>query len=167
MKIELNYPFTDHYKAGYLLCNDEPRRFVSLVGFKGERKSISYARYLMSCHLKRFLTSEEEVDHRDDDKMNDVIDNFQILTRKENLDKKLRSNNVTRKMVIIRCPNCSKIFARRRGNTHLVPSRGVYTSCSKICSNKIKSDLCYSDAESLIERIMASVIKIVEVKSKG
>ena len=41
-------------------------------------------RYLLAVKLGRYLTDEEQVDHIDDDKTNDNIDNLQILTVKEN-----------------------------------------------------------------------------------
>jgi hypothetical protein len=49
-----------------------------------ERKTISYARYLMSTHLGRLLTDEEHVDHINDIKLDDRIENLQILSQKEN-----------------------------------------------------------------------------------
>lgn len=46
--------------------------------------SMSYARWLMIQHLQRNLTSEEHVDHIDENPLNDVITNLQILTPGDN-----------------------------------------------------------------------------------
>lgn len=49
----------------------------------------TYARYLMNCHLwkteGRILTEEEEVDHVNGNALDDRIDNFEIVSREENI----------------------------------------------------------------------------------
>lgn len=52
-----------------------------------KRGSMPYARYLMEQHLGRELTDEEEVDHIDNNGLNDKIENLQILTPIENFKK--------------------------------------------------------------------------------
>lgn len=83
-KIKLMYPFSEDYLSGYLNINKEPRRVVALIKKDKSRTSISYARYLMSCELKRYLNRDEQVDHVDNNKLNDIIENLQILSHKEN-----------------------------------------------------------------------------------
>lgn len=68
---------------------------VCLFNSKKERTTISYARYLMSVKLNRFLDRNEEVDHIDNDKTNDSIENLQILSSKENKEKFLRTLPLT------------------------------------------------------------------------
>lgn len=65
MKIDLQFPFTEDYKAAYVNINKEPRRVCLLVRKNNNKTSISYARYLMSCHLNKFLSKNEHVDHID------------------------------------------------------------------------------------------------------
>ena len=62
MKIDLEYPFTELYNAGYTHVSSEGRRLVTLKKFNGELVGTSYPRYLMSVKLGRFLTDQEEVD---------------------------------------------------------------------------------------------------------
>ena len=86
MKIELQKPYSDDWDNGYLVVNPESRKTVILTKNKSKIKSsVSYARYLMAVKLNRYLTSDEEVDHIDEDKTNDSVNNLQILSRKENL----------------------------------------------------------------------------------
>lgn len=87
MKIDLQTPFKELWKTGYIVTNTENRRNVCLVNSEQDRTTISYARYLMCVKLGYILSSEYEVDHIDDDKTNDSIGNLQVLTKKENLQK--------------------------------------------------------------------------------
>lgn len=86
MVIPVEYPFNLKWKHARLYMGTEQRRMVQLASGK-EQKTISYARYLMSVKLGRELRPDETVDHIDNNKLNDDINNLQILTWKENIDK--------------------------------------------------------------------------------
>lgn len=134
------YPFDDYY-LHVVYHKGEGRRYANLVPIdktKHKRRTTSYARYLMSIREGRFLTKDEEVDHIDNNKLNDDIDNLQILTPEEN--RKKAEVRVQTKMAVIKCPHCGKIFEKPRGNTHLVKG-GSYTSCSRHCNGKIVAAL--------------------------
>ena len=111
MKINLDYPYNTLWKNGYIVVNPEGRRNVILFNTQSDRSTVSYARYLMSIKLGRFLTDQEEVDHKDDNKTNDDIDNLQILTPEQNKEKQRLHyiNNVQQKFDL-ECPNCGKSF---------------------------------------------------------
>lgn len=132
MRINLNYPFTQDFKSGYILTNKEPRRLVCLVRHDLSRTTVSYARYLMSCHLGRYLNSDEHVDHIDGNKLNDIIENLQILSPKDNNIKKLYQTGKKLKMLEMKCPSCGVNFVKPHGTTHL-GKKGKYTCCSKKC----------------------------------
>lgn len=67
-------------------------RFIAVFKYtNGSQTSISYARWLMQEHLGRELTSDEHVDHINEDPTDDRIENLQILTCKENNQKHLKS----------------------------------------------------------------------------
>lgn len=87
MVIPVEYPFSQYWRKAYLIMGSENRRMVCLVNGKHDRKTISYARYLMSVKLGRILRDDEHVDHIDNNKLNDCIDNLQILSSKENIKK--------------------------------------------------------------------------------
>lgn len=126
MKINLEYPFNEDYKAGYLNINKEPRRLVLLVKKDNTKTSISYARYLMTCKLKRYLDKAEHVDHIDNNKMNDTIDNLQILSITENNKKDRSFRNIKAKTITLKCPVCNIIFEKR-----------FYQITNKLKNNKI------------------------------
>lgn len=90
MKIELLHPFDNDWDYGYLIKNREKRQILCLYKCNGgteKRKTIAYARYLVSVREGRYLKDTEYVDHIDEDKTNDSIENLQILTDLENKQK--------------------------------------------------------------------------------
>lgn len=128
MKIELQKPYSDVFKSGYLLTNSEPRRVVCLVGLDGKKTSVSYARYLLSCKIGKFIEPGFHVDHIDGNKLNDSISNLQILTKKDNI---LKDKKVAIKNRFI-CPICSKEFfmSKQRSYNKKNPC------CSRVCGGK-------------------------------
>lgn len=113
------------------------RKMVALVS-PGHRTTMSYARYLMSLHIGRELTEEEEVDHIDDDCTNDAIENLQILTPEQNRGKQSRFRR-ERAYVTLTCPECDQEFTRRRNDTSLRPGRSENPSCcSRSCAVRLQ-----------------------------
>ena len=127
-------PYEGYKVYGPYLHAKEGRYYVQLVilGSKANhRTTLSYARYLMAMHLGRVLSGDEHVDHIDDNKLNDDLNNLQILTKKENIAK-----GRSRAVVDLICPNCGVAFTRDRGQTHLTNGRGMRTFCSRRCSGQ-------------------------------
>lgn len=114
MKLELEEPFASSWKRGYLQKNREGRTIVCLFNSNKDRTTIAYARYLMSVKLGRLLEATEEVDHIDNDKSNDSIENLQLLSGAENRQKYIETiahdqhgtNSMYRKGC--RCAECVK-----------------------------------------------------------
>ncbi len=73
----------------------------------GKRRTQSYPRYLMEQHLGRELTPEEQVDHINNDFTDDRIENLQLLTQKQNLDKSRKPAQ----MIECICPFCKVSFS--------------------------------------------------------
>lgn len=128
------FPFNGYY--AYLQLNNNNRRIVVLWPIGGKksnlkRTTISYAKYILSIKLGRWISRKEEVDHIDNDKTNDAIDNLQILTPKENNIKKEKI--LDKKVYIYKCLNCKKLFevSCKRRTTR---KNGNFIFCSKKCS---------------------------------
>lgn len=150
--VKAEYPYNDYYL--YIVYHKkEGRRYAVLNPIDKasdiKRKTISYARYLMSVKEKRFLNDNEEVDHIDENKMNDDINNLQILTKKENIAKEKKF--IGKKMVELKCPCCGKVFSRERRNSHLVKGRGLYTACSRKCSTKFGAIKQYNPESDFVK----------------
>lgn len=130
MKIDLDYPFNIVWKAGYLVTNKENRRMLCLFNSKQDRTTISFARYLVSVKEKRFLESNEHVDHIDNDPTNDSLNNLQILSPTENNRKSHKKGETMYSFV---CPVCHKDFQLSARQSHKKTP-----TCSRRCGG-IKS----------------------------
>jgi len=140
-----NYPFDKYYVYGPFLTQPLGRYTVQLIpigntGKKGsiKRKWIAYSRYLMSVQLGRILESNETVDHINGNKIDDRIDNLQLLSFADNSRKAVVEQNRTLKMVELQCPYCEKIFVRAHHHTFLSAKNSNKTFCSRSCSTKFQ-----------------------------
>lgn len=93
MLIELQEPFRSKWNKGYLRLSNENRRILDLYNNDYDRTTISYARYLMGVKLGYEVPLEYEVDHRDNDRTNDDINNYQRMTGTENRKKQFKEGN--------------------------------------------------------------------------
>jgi hypothetical protein len=85
------------------------------------------------------LDEDEHVDHIDEDKTNDNIDNLQILTPEENKlkNQKWRIENGRALIpVILECPVCNEPFIKPGSKVKKLMVTGVRITCSKRCSAK-------------------------------
>lgn len=159
-RIIADYPYNEYYL--YIVFHKkEGRRYANLIPIDKtselKRTTISYARYLMSVKEKRILNKDEHIDHKDDNKLNDDINNLQILSLKENNIKK--SKQIGRKMVILKCPYCNNVFEKEKRKTHLIKG-GIYTGCSRKCSTTFGSLLQHhSNDIKLLNALKNNVIK--------
>lgn len=125
-------PFSGYTLYGPVMDRREGRRKVFLVHRTNRsRTTMTLARYRMCVHLGRKLSRTEEVDHKDEDRLNDDLNNLQILTRRQNRRKS--SSHRGKAMVRLRCPGCGKTFERERRQTHLIKG-GPFTACGRSCS---------------------------------
>lgn len=139
MKITVEPPFAGIWKHAYLVKNKENRTMVCLVNSKEDRTTISLARYKMSVKLGRLLADDEQVDHIDNDKTNDSIDNLQLLSPAENMEKyqATQPHNIhgTSSMYHngCRCELCKAYMrgCRKRCASYGKPKKNI----EKICAN--------------------------------
>lgn len=127
---QLEEPFKSVYKKGYLRSKDKDgRKRIDLFNSNTDRTTISYARYLMSVKLGRFLEEHEEVDHIDTDRTNDNIDNLQILTKPVHAIKSANERR-GRNIAELVCPQCGVVFEREVRNI----KKGTVPKCSRRCN---------------------------------
>lgn len=126
-------PFSDYKVYGPILHKKQNRRMICLVSLdKSHRTTLAYAKFLYSIHLGRILTKDEEVDHKNNNKLDDVLDNLQILTRPANVKKSAKPKT----LIPCICTLCGKSFTRRKG-TEPGPF-GRKSFCSRSCSAKVQ-----------------------------
>lgn len=121
------------------------------------RTTTSLARYNMAVHLGRHLLPTEQVDHIDEDRLNDAVDNLQILTRAENAEKYRQARGV-KLFATFRCPNCGLVFRRAKSQSHLAKG-GVFTSCSRRCGGTLRRKVQTNpDADTVVAGISTNVV---------
>lgn len=133
-RIDLEYPYSEDWRMGCIVVNKEPRRNVILYNNNNDRSTVSYARYLYEVFLGRYLEDGLVVDHIDNDKMNDVIENYQVLTSKENNIKSIENLKRTRLMCEFICGFCGNSFIKTKNATHFVIKTKGTDYCSRSCS---------------------------------
>jgi predicted RNA-binding Zn-ribbon protein involved in translation (DUF1610 family) len=87
------------------------RKYVTQKFSDGAKRNLLYSRYVMEQHLGRQLSPDEHVDHIDDDKTNDAIENLQIVSCSENAKKAARLRPA--EMLEFVCPECG-VLARKK-----------------------------------------------------
>lgn len=137
MKIELEEPFKSKWKYGYLRTSNENRKILDLYLNDNTRTTISYARYLKSVQLGYEITEEYEVDHIDDDKTNDDVNNLQILTGEQNRQKKNDKYFEEKKIHKgYHCAYCELPFILTEREVKMRLAQNVEMAfCSRSCAN--------------------------------
>lgn len=111
------------------------RKHVVIVHDDGRKQTKSYPRLLMEQYLGRELLPEETVDHINNDKTDDRIENLQLLSRIENSCK--QAEQFPRKTYTFICPNCgvttTKFLNNVLGNKKK-DRKGPF--CSRSCAGK-------------------------------
>jgi len=122
------------------------RKIVQVHYIDGTKKNLLYSRHLMQEHLGRELNRQEEVDHIDQDKTNDVLDNLQIIFNKQHL--KLDTKRI--KDVQIKCIWCRKIvFKNPRNMDHNSKLGKAGPFCGRSCAGKYGAAIQNKQCEKL------------------
>lgn len=114
----------------YVNVNKEPRRVATLRKHDKTLYSISYAKYLYTSINEIDIPDGYEIDHINNDKMDDCIENLQVLSKKENFNK---SKKIKETIELV-CPVCNKVFTFEKRNLSTHPN----PCCSRRCGG-IKS----------------------------
>jgi len=131
MKIEISeYYKKKGYDKVYVATNKEPRRVATLRKPNKEMTSMSYAKYLYTSHYECDIADGDQVDHINGDKMDDRIENLQVISKYYNIIK----DKAKKEFILTKCPVCGKefLFEKRNLSTHNIPC------CSRKCGG-IKS----------------------------
>ena len=166
-RVKAMYPY-DGYYIYKVFHKGAGRNYANLVPIdknNKKRKTISYARYLMSVKEGRILSKDEQVDHIDNDKSNDDINNLQILSYRENNIKEVEHKGI--KIYTLKCPNCGKIFERKKRDTFLsCPKNSKFgcTFCSRSCSGQFSANVQFGnidiDSDDVKDRIKNNVVSV-------
>jgi len=135
--IELEHPW-DGCKGYIVFHKKEKRNMLCIIFPDKSRTTTSYARYLMSVKLGRKLDINEQVDHIDEDKTNDDINNLQILSNYDNVQKHLDIKNKRSVMIQLTCPICKITFERSPQRVNFKLKQGKQPTCGKYCGDEMR-----------------------------
>ena len=132
MKIDIS----DYYKnkgfdVVYVNTNKEPRKVATLRNnTTKEMHSMSYAKYVFTSFYCCEINEGYEIDHINNNKMDDRIENLQVISKTDNI----RKSKIPKKMIQLECPVCHKKFWFKLCNLKSHPN----PCCSRKCGG-IKS----------------------------
>ena len=108
----------------YVSTNKEPRRVATLRKPDGTMTSMSYAKYLYTSYYNCFVAEGDQVDHINGNRMDDRIENLQVISHRYNKVK----DRLGQEMVECVCPIC--------GITFLFPKRNLSSHPNPCCSRR-------------------------------
>ena len=118
------------FNVVYVNINKEPRRVATLRKPDGTMISMSYAKYLYTSYYKCDINKDDNIDHINGNKLDDRIENLQVISGKYNRQK----DHKKKEMLMLICPVCGKefLYEKRNLSSHSNPC------CSRKCGG-IKS----------------------------
>lgn len=113
----------------------DQRKHIIILHPDGRKQTKSYPRFLMEQHLGRELLAEETVDHINNIKTDDRIENLQILSLADNARKNAALS--PRKYYHFICPNCGKESTKYLNEVLSNWKKGkIGPYCSRHCAGK-------------------------------
>lgn len=137
MKEEVSeYYKSKGYSTVYITTNKEPRRVATLRMPNGKMTSMSYAKYIYTSHHKVDVDgSYYHVDHINGNKLDDSIENLQVISGRYNMQK----DHPRKEMVILVCPVCKTEFLFPKNNLPFHQNPCCCRRCGGIKSHLSKS----------------------------
>lgn len=129
-------PFEDYYHGRVNISVRDNRRMIHLYGLDQKVLVTTYARYLFQVYIWNscfeMIPEDMEVDHVNEDRLDDRVENLQLLTSSENR----RKNNLARGTgcLVLVCPICGKLLLKEK---HRV-SKGSIHFCSTKCNRSFQ-----------------------------
>lgn len=162
-------PPYDYYDSAFeFFQKDKQRWFVSLRK-ADEVFRTSRARYRLSVKLRYIVPQEFEVDHEDEDKLNDEVNNLQLLTKTQNVQKHYEvKRGGTPIEETYNCTHCGKPFTLNHGeaNSRKASTKSGNLFCSKSCSTiHSGANLLSPERITKINEMRAEGKKLTEIAS--
>ncbi len=166
MLIQLEEPFKSKWNKGYLQSHPNNRKYICLFNNDDDRTLISYARYLMGVKLGYEVPSEYEVDHIDNDKTNDDINNLQLLTQEQNrIKQEWHYVEYVQNCYGVECNWCGTHFLLTERQVKMKLAAGVNdVFCSKSCSANYNHTYNFNLKKTLTNE---TIQHIKNLKSQG
>jgi len=138
-------------KGDYLYAVVKNHPYASKYGY------VLLHRIIIENHLKRLLNSNEIVHHKNGDRFDNRIENLEVMNSKEH--NKLRSKEQGKKMVLLKCPNCKKLF-ELPFNKLSTRFGKKFRACSKSCGTSFSYALRNERTIELERAVSENIVRI-------
>lgn len=122
---------------------------------------VLHHRVVVENHLNRLLNDDEVVHHINGDKLDNRLENLQVLDSKTHA--RIHGIQQGKKYADLKCPQCGKGFTKPYNTTHVV-KRGTYTACSRSCSGKLSRFIQLHGVTPIVESAISENILAVYQK---
>ena len=136
------------YIAVYIAINKEPRRVATLRKNDRTMTSMSYAKYLYTSYYKCDIAKGDEVDHINCNKMDDRIENLQVISSKYNRQK----DHSCKEMLELECPVCHTKFLFEKRNLSTRPNPCCSRKCGGIKSHWKWKNVSLNDINNKVSK---------------
>ncbi len=127
--------YADQFKVfGPYEKQKDKRSIVIVIDKDGNRRTVSYPKWIMECHLKRQLDPDlESVDHINRNHHDNRISNLRLVPR----DQHSADDTKRVKLITFECNECGKSFERSPRLVRDKSKKGVTgIFCSRQCAGK-------------------------------
>ena len=125
------------FKVGKLTWGNG-RRYITLLKV-GNRLRVPYARYMVEMNLGRYLEYNEEVHHKDGNKLNDVMENLEVVNSSEHNRIHHTIYSEVTEIPCVVCNNIVRLNRKQMQNRKRNEGQGaVGPVCSKLCMSKLR-----------------------------
>ncbi len=164
MLIELQEPFKSKWRKGYKLFDNTINRFkVVLYNSEDDMFNISYARYLMGIYLGYEVPDYLEVDHKNNNCLDDRIDNYQLLTPEQNkLKQSWWYSSMIVEWTIIPCSYCKGLFYITVNDLNSRTTENI--CCTVSCARKYAYHISGASVNNPNPEILLSDEEIINIK---
>lgn len=167
MFIELQEPFKSKWEKAYIYINNENRRVIQLTDINGNTFGTTYSRYLMGVKLGYEVPDCFEVDHINNDKTDDRIENLQLLTPEQNrLKQEWWYAVMIQQWHIFPCDYCQGLFYITQSELNNKIAQNVeHLFCSRSCSAKYHNTIQNNSISKELSSVDIELIK--QLRSNG
>ena len=127
-------PYQNWKIYGPYLRKDGRKHVIAVHNLTKKKKTISFPKYLVECHIKRYLKKDETIDHIDGDFNNNCLENLKVLNRSEHA----KQDVLRLKPQYFICEVCKKEFklkgTKLHDAYHARKSNKKGPFCSKKCA---------------------------------
>lgn len=145
----IKYPHFDNDCYGVSVIIEKGRRFIYIKNkITKKRKKTSYARYLVEQQLGRYLTKDEQVDHRDHNRLNDDLSNLKVVPAEGHafMDAKYVKD------VVLNCAFCKAKMLRKPGDLNAkIRSGSKIPFCNASCFHSYSAGIKNGTVEEVPE----------------